>query len=318
MLKPLGRLYCILGIGLVVFSEEYTDGSFDVIRGKFRDQFVNSLCTREDCPPVSCESYNAVCGSKGCQYCVCNKDNQSTTYYHSNDSANGKCMPDSVITRNAGCFNSCDGHSIHTLDTSCSERCIEKVKISGVSGSSNTKCILEWVSSSFSINNQYWKPTEQFLNDFSLMFNNTASPEELYMKLNLEAYKRWAGALLKLQIECHSPPTQPYYSEHFCIIFKFTGKYTPYQAATILTEILVNPTINSTLGITPLNKGMRKPGDQYLASTIALSGILFLVFVFLGFGIFLLLRNNDRRSSAEHTLETDTATTHQEEIQLTV
>ena len=90
------------------------------------------------------------------------------------------------------------------------------------------------------------------------------------------------------------------------------------QAATILTEILVNPTINSTLGITPLNKGMRKPGDQYLASTIALSGILFLVFVFLGFGIFLLLRNKDRRSSAEHTLETDTATTHQEEIQLTV
>ena len=63
---------------------------------------------------------------------------------------------------------------------------------------------------------------------------------------------------------------------------------------------------------------MRKPGDQYLASTIALSGILFLVFVFLGFGIFLLLRNKDRRSSAEHTLETDTATTHQEEIQLTV
>jgi hypothetical protein len=49
------------------------------------------------------------------------------------------------------------------------------------------------------------------------------------IQLNLEAYKRWAGALLKLQIECHSPPTQPYRSEHFCIIFKFTGKYTPYQ-----------------------------------------------------------------------------------------
>jgi hypothetical protein len=86
----------------VVFIEEYTDGSFDVIRGKFRDQFVNSLCTSEGCPPVSCERYNAVCGSGGCQYCVCNKDNQSTTYYHSNDSANGKCMQDSVITRNAG------------------------------------------------------------------------------------------------------------------------------------------------------------------------------------------------------------------------
>ena len=67
---------------------------------------------------------------------------------------------------------------------------------------------------------------------------------------------------------------------------------------------------------------MQNPGDQYLASTIALSGILFLVFVFLGFGIFLLIRNNDLDPSAEQTIETDTATgtTRQEaeEMQLTV
>ena len=67
---------------------------------------------------------------------------------------------------------------------------------------------------------------------------------------------------------------------------------------------------------------MQKPGDQYLASTIALSGILFLVFVFLGFGIFLLIRNKDRDPSAEQKIETDLATgiTRQdaEEMQLTV
>ena len=67
---------------------------------------------------------------------------------------------------------------------------------------------------------------------------------------------------------------------------------------------------------------MQNPGDQYMASTIALSAILFLVFVFLGFGIFLLIRNNDRDLSAEQTIETDTVTgtTRQEaeEIQLTV
>ncbi len=75
--------------------------------------------------------------------------------------------------------------------------------------------------------------------------------------------------------------------------------------------------MNTTIGV---HKGMRKPGDQYLASTIALSGILFLVFVFLGFGIFLLLRNNDRHSSPGQMIETDTATgttQDMEELQLT-
>lgn len=94
------------------------------------------------------------------------------------------------------------------------------------------------------------------------------------------------------------------------------------QVTAISTEILVNLTTNATIGSG--QKGTRKPGDQYLASTIALSGILLLVFIFLGFGIFLLLRNKDRHPSGELTLETDldtvTGTTHQEveELQLTV
>ena len=74
----------------------------------------------------------------------------------------------------------------------------------------------------------------------------------------------------------------------------------------------------------PGQKGIQKPGNQYLASTIALSGILLLVFVFLGSGIFLLLRKKDRHPSRELTLETDldsaTGMTYQEveAIQLTV
>jgi hypothetical protein len=67
---------------------------------------------------------------------------------------------------------------------------------------------------------------------------------------------------------------------------------------------------------------MLNANDQYLASTIALSVILFLVFVFLGTGIFLLIRSNDRRAPAEHTIETDTGTgttrEEAEEMQLRV
>ena len=100
MLKPLGSIYWILGIGLVVFSEEYTDGSFDLTRGIFSDKFVNLLCTSERCPPASCLRHNAVCGSTVCKYCVCN--NQSSTYFPKNGSAHGKCMQDSVVARATG------------------------------------------------------------------------------------------------------------------------------------------------------------------------------------------------------------------------
>ena len=183
-------------------------------------------------------------------------------------------------------------------------------------GFSNKKCALNWASSSFLVDNQYWKPTETLENDFSLFYNNTARPPALHVKLNLGAYNRWTGALLKLRIECSGAN---YSIKNLCVIFKFTGKYTPFPAIARLTEILVNSTTNTT---TEDHKGMQKPGDQYLASTIALSGILFLVFVFLGFGIFLLIRNKDRDPSAEQKIETDLATgiTRQdaEEMQLTV
>lgn len=85
----------------------------------------------------------------------------------------------------------------------------------------------------------------------------------------------------------------------------------------------MNRTINATTKGS-VQRRIQNPDNQYLASTIALSGILLLVFVFLGSGIFLLLRNKDNHRSGELTLETDldstTGMTYQEveEIQLTV
>ena len=72
---------------------------------------------------------------------------------------------------------------MHIFDTSCSKNCIEKVKIRSFNVFSDTKCILDWASSSFSVNDQCWKPAEQFMNDFSLMYNSTARPRELYIKV---------------------------------------------------------------------------------------------------------------------------------------
>ena len=102
MLQSLGRLCCILGIGVVVFGKEYTDGSFYVIRGIVRDQFVNLLCMRNDsnCTTISCERYNATCSPSGCKYCLCN--NSSPTYLPDNESAHGKCTQDSAVEQNTG------------------------------------------------------------------------------------------------------------------------------------------------------------------------------------------------------------------------
>ena len=102
MLQSLGRLCCILGIGVVVFGERYTDESFYVIRGIVRDHFVNLLCVQNgsNCTTISCERYNATCSSSGCKYCLCN--NSSATYLPDSESADGKCTQDSVIERDTG------------------------------------------------------------------------------------------------------------------------------------------------------------------------------------------------------------------------
>ncbi|XP_028410860.1 uncharacterized protein LOC114533529 [Dendronephthya gigantea] len=324
MLKSFGSSYCILGIGLVVFSKGYTDRSLDLIRGKFRDKFVNPFCTNGSCVVASCEKYNAVCGSNGCKYCVCNKDNHSTTYFPSKEGNYGQCIQDSVLARNSGCFNqSIGGKAMYILNTNIDKlHNIEKVRI-GFYPSSKTRCKLWWAGSSFSINNQYWKPTTDFINDFSLSFNVSANTRRpLYVKVNIQAYKRWTGAVLKLKFQCYTQENnQPRHNEDFCTVFKFTGYYRAYQIAPVTVETLVSPntTKNSTDVSTSGRKTMPRPGDQYLASTIALSGILSLVFMFLGFGIFLLLRSQKRHDSEEATTETDLGTTHQEhELQLRV
>ena len=96
----------ILGIALIVFSEAYTDGlAFDLIRGKSADQFVNLFCTNDTCASNSCERHKATCGSEVCKYCVCNKDNHTSTYFPNNDSVYGECMQDLVIARNSGRFD---------------------------------------------------------------------------------------------------------------------------------------------------------------------------------------------------------------------
>jgi hypothetical protein len=103
MLRRLVGLYCLLAVGLVAFSQEYNDGSFYVIRGTVRDQFVNILCTRNDsCPTSSCARYNAVCDSRSCKYCLC--ANSSATYLPNDGTDQGKCMQDSAIERTTGEF----------------------------------------------------------------------------------------------------------------------------------------------------------------------------------------------------------------------
>ena len=72
---------------------------------------------------------------------------------------------------------------MHTLETSCTKNCVDKVKIRSFKISSNTKCTLDWTNSSFSANKQYWKSTELFMNDFVLVLNNTARQRDLKIKV---------------------------------------------------------------------------------------------------------------------------------------
>lgn len=105
MVKPSTLLYHIIGIISILLTKENPDGSFAVIRGRYRDKFVNPQCENQNCTLTSCETFNATCDSRGCGYCVCNKQNQSTTYFPQDGSATGKCMEDSLIARQSGKSN---------------------------------------------------------------------------------------------------------------------------------------------------------------------------------------------------------------------
>ena len=83
-----------------------------------------------------------------------------------------------------GCLNSHDGHSsLLSFDTNCSEGCVKRMTIRTFGIFSNKNCTIDWVRSSFSVNNQYWKSTEKFKNEFSLTCNDTAMPRTLHIQV---------------------------------------------------------------------------------------------------------------------------------------
>ena len=93
------------------------------------------------------------------------------------------CQAGSVSNFLAGCLNSYGEHSILIFDGSCIENCVEKVTIWNSNAFSNKECALNWTISSFLVDNQYWKPTKKFENDFALFYNNTAMPQALHVKV---------------------------------------------------------------------------------------------------------------------------------------
>ena len=50
----------------------------------------------------------------------------------------------------------------------------------------------------------------------------------------MEGSRRWAGALLKLQIYCGT--SNAHNGEDFCVILKFTGKYPAYLKVSIILK----------------------------------------------------------------------------------
>jgi hypothetical protein len=82
-----------------------------------------------------------------------------------------------------GCLTSHDEHSILSFDTNCSGSCVKRMTIRTFGIFSNKNCTIDWVRSSFSANNQYWKSTEKFKNEFSLTSNNTAMPRRLHIQV---------------------------------------------------------------------------------------------------------------------------------------
>ena len=89
-------------MSLVILSNEYRGAAFDLTRGKIRDQFSNPQCGNGTFVSALCERYNAVCKTSRCKYCVCNENDNRTTYFRNNNSAHGQCTRDFVIAKDSG------------------------------------------------------------------------------------------------------------------------------------------------------------------------------------------------------------------------
>ena len=89
-------------MSLVILSNEYRGAAFDLTRGKIRDQFSNPQCGNGTFVSALCERYNAVCKTSRCKYCVCNDNDNRTTYFRNNNSAHGQCTRDFVIAKDSG------------------------------------------------------------------------------------------------------------------------------------------------------------------------------------------------------------------------
>lgn len=142
--------------------------------------------------------------------------------------------------------------------------CFDEMRISAPILVGNSHCTLLWDDSMFSVNDQTWTTLAGYPNHFTVL-NIGGEAREIKLKMHHGAKVLWAGALLKLEIQCEGTAR----GEQHCVLLKFGGWYT---------------------GKEPMEAAMSMTKNSYKASTIALAVVLCVVLLLFAFGAFVVHR----------------------------
>ena len=137
-----------------------------------------------------------------------------------------------------GCYRYTDGSSVkrfihETQLIDCTEPndgiCYDKFRISAPifkEDGYNASCFIAWHKSMFSVNDQPWSKINMHESSFHYVGKETAAGEIEFRFLE-STKKTWAGALLKLEVECknqHLSKTKIGTEQH-CMLLKFDGVF---------------------------------------------------------------------------------------------
>ena len=137
-----------------------------------------------------------------------------------------------------GCYRYTDGSSVKrfihkTQLIDCTEsndgKCYEKFRISAPifkEDGYNASCFIVWNKSMFSVNDQPWTKINTQDSSFHYVGKETTAGEVEFRFLE-RTKKTWAGALLKLEVECKNqhPSKTKIETEQHCMLLKFDGVF---------------------------------------------------------------------------------------------
>ncbi|CAB4029363.1 Hypothetical predicted protein, partial [Paramuricea clavata] len=140
------------------------------------------------------------------------------------------------------CYRFNDGGTMRTIGYygfahACETDCTITYKVIAPIYIQNSRCSLLWKKSRFLKDNQLWQQVSGKIE--GLTFSQSQLFRGVEIKITRDAYLKWSGTILKLEVECKSHNT----SEQHCVLMKFYS--TDIQPSSLTTANPSSGGVNS-------------------------------------------------------------------------